>query len=253
MIDIEQRGHVSVFHMRHGKANALDVEFCEALTARLEADRHTSSRALVLIGHGQIFSAGVDLLRVLEGGPVYLATFLPALRAVFETLFGYPKPVIAAINGHAIAGGCVLACAADYRLMAQQTGRIGVPELLVGVPFPTIALEIMRSVAAPHQFPALLYGGATFAPADAVERGLVDALVESGTLLEQAVAAAETFAALPPLAFALTKRQVRAPVMQRVRADGPQFDAAVQELWEAPATLAAIRAYVARTFKRSPQ
>jgi enoyl-CoA hydratase len=250
MIDVEQRGHVSIFHMRHGKANVMDVEFCEAMTAQLEAYRHASAQALVLIGHGQIFSAGVDLLRVLEGGPAYLATFLPALCTVFETLFCYPKPVVAAINGHAIAGGCVLACAADYRLMAQQTGRIGVPELLVGVPFPTIALEIMRSVVAPHQFPALLYGGATFDPADAVERGLVDALVESGTLLEQAVAAAETLAALPPLAFALTKRQVREPVMKRVREDGPQFDVSVQELWQAPATLAAIRAYVARTFKR---
>jgi enoyl-CoA hydratase len=81
----------------------------------------------------------------------------------------------------------------------------------------------------------------------------VDALVESGTLLEQAVAAAEALAALPPLAFALTKQQVRAPVMQRVREIGPQFDGVVQELWKAPTTLAAIRAYVARTFKRSPQ
>ena len=72
----------------------------------------------------------------------------------------------------------MLACAADYRLMAQQTGRIGVPELLVGVPFPTIALEIMRTVTAPPQFSSLLYGGATFHPAQAVERGLVDVLVE---------------------------------------------------------------------------
>ena len=68
MIDVEQRGHISVFHMTHGKANALDVEFCEAITARLEAYRHASAQALVLIGHGQIFSAGVDLLRLLEGG-----------------------------------------------------------------------------------------------------------------------------------------------------------------------------------------
>jgi enoyl-CoA hydratase/carnithine racemase len=108
----------------------------------------------------------------------------------------------------------------------------------------------MRSGAAPQQFPALLYGGATFDPADAVERGLVDALGESGTLLEQAVAAAESLATLPLLAFALTKRQVREPVMKRVRKDGPQFDVTAQELWEAPTTLAAIRAYVARTFKR---
>jgi enoyl-CoA hydratase len=137
--------------------------------------------------------------------------------------------------------------------MTQQTGRIGVPELLVGVPFPTIALEIMRSVVAPPQLPTLLYGGATFDPAHAVERGLVDALVESGTLLEQAIATAESLAALPPLAFTLTKRQIREPIMQRVREASPQFDVTVQELWEAPTTLAAIRVYIARTFKRSPQ
>ena len=253
MIDVEQRGNISVLHMTHGKANALDVEFCEALTLRLEEYRHGSTQALVLIGHGQIFSAGVDLLRVLEGGSAYLTTFLPALRTVFETLFGYPKPVVAAINGHAIAGGCVLACATDYRLMAQETGRIGVSELLVGVPFPTIALEIMRGAVAPQHLPSLLYRGALVDPAHALELGLVDALVESGSLLEQAVAVAETFAALPPRAFALTKRQIREPLMKRLREDSGEFDLAAQEMWEAPTTLAAIKAYVAKTFKRSPE
>ncbi len=91
MIDVEQRGHVSVFHMIHGKANALDVEFCEAMTARLEAYRHASTQALVLIGHGQIFSAGVDLLRVLEGGPVYLAAFLPPCVPPLRRSFAIPS------------------------------------------------------------------------------------------------------------------------------------------------------------------
>jgi Enoyl-CoA hydratase/isomerase len=156
MIEIEPHRKNSVFRTAHGKANALDTELCEAITVRLEEHRHSSMQALVFIGQGQIFSAGVDLLRVLDGGPAYLEVFLPALSKAFETLFCFPKPVIAAINGHAIAGGCVLACAADYRIMAHQAGRIGVPELLVGVPFPTVALEIMRCVAAPEQFQALL-------------------------------------------------------------------------------------------------
>jgi enoyl-CoA hydratase len=250
VINVEQRDRVSIFHMRHGKANTLDTEFCQALTARLEEHRGSATRALILAGHGQIFSAGVDLLRVLDGGSSYLTGFLPALRTAFETLFCFPKPVIAAINGHAVAGGCVLACAADRRLMAAQSGRIGVPELLVGVPFPTIALEIMRSTTAPQHLPAVLYGGATFDPAQALERGLVDALVPPDTLIEQAVAAAERLAALPPSAFALTKRQIRVPFLRRVHEDGAQFDVTVQELWEAPTTMTSIRAYVARTFKR---
>ena len=251
MIDVEHRDHLSIFHLRHGKANALDTEFCQALTAQLEEHRHSATQGLILTGHGQIFSAGVDLLRVLNGGPIYLTTFLPALRTVFETLFSFPKPVIAAINGHAIAGGCVLACAADHRLMATRSGRIGVPELKVGVPFPTIALEIMRNVIAPHQFSAVLYGGATFEPAQALERGLIDAIGASDTLIEQAVTAAKTLTVLPPSAFALTKQQIRVPFLQRGRESCTQFDVTVQELWEAPATLTAIRTYVARTFKRS--
>lgn len=253
MIEVEQRGPIGIFHMAHGKANALDLEFCEAITARLEAHRHESTQAIVLTGRSHIFSAGIDLLRVLDGGPVYIATFLPALHTVLKTLFCYPKPVIAAVNGHAIAGGCVLACAADYRLMVQQAGRIGVTELLVGVPFPTMALEIMRNAAGPHQFEGMLYGGTLFDPASALEHGLVDMLVDPDNLLEKAVAAAETFASLPPLAFALTKRQIRESVMKRVREEGPQFDRLVQALWSTPETLASIREYVARTFKRSPR
>src|SRR5215470_15488192 len=99
MLEVERHGPISVIHMAHGKANAIDVEFCETLMAHLEGYREAPTQALVLTGHGQIFSAGVDLLRVLEGGSAYLATFLPALRTVFETLFCYPKPVVAAING----------------------------------------------------------------------------------------------------------------------------------------------------------
>ena len=251
MIDIEMHRNVGVFRLTHGKANALDLELCEAITMRLEEHRHSSMQALVLIGQGQIFSAGVDLLRVLDGGPAYLEVFLPALSKAFETLFCFPKPIIAAINGHAIAGGCVLACAADYRIMVQQAGRIGVPELLVGVPFPTVGLEIMRCVAAPEYFQTLLYTGVTLAPEDAVQRGLVDAIAEPGNLLDLAVAKAESLAALPPAAFELTKRQIHEPHMRRVREDGPRFDAIVRELWASPSGLAAIRGYVDRTFKRS--
>src|SRR5579863_109661 len=122
MIDVETSGPVAVVHMRHGKANALDLEFCNGLVERLEELRLSSAGSVVLTGQGHIFSAGVDLLRVLNDGPAYLERFLPALTKLFETLFCFPKPVVAAINGHAIAGGCVLACAADHRIMAMESG-----------------------------------------------------------------------------------------------------------------------------------
>src|SRR5262249_50576216 len=135
MIDIEQSGKTLILHLAHGRANALDTEFCNAIASEFEKARTAPVDAVVVTGRGQIFSAGVDLLRVLDGGTAYLNGFLPALINLFETVFAYPKPVVAAINGHAIAGGCVLACAADYRVMAKGETRIGIPELRVGVPF----------------------------------------------------------------------------------------------------------------------
>jgi enoyl-CoA hydratase len=119
VIDVTQRGNVVIFQIKHGKANALDVELCHAIVAHLEESCDSSAQALVLTGQGRIFSAGVDLVRVLNDGPAYIRVFMPILSKAFEALFCYPKPVIAAINGHAIAGGCVLGCAADHRIMAQ--------------------------------------------------------------------------------------------------------------------------------------
>ena len=149
MLDVTHQADIAVLRMRHGKVNALDIELCEHITGRLEELGTSSVRAVVLTGQAGIFSAGVDLLRALEGDAGYLRDFLPVLRKLFDVAFFYPKPVVAAINGHAIAGGCVLACAADQRLMARGSGRIGVTELLVGLPFPAIALEIMRFTAVP--------------------------------------------------------------------------------------------------------
>src|SRR6516225_665514 len=105
MFDVQKCGTVGVLRMEHGKANALDTEFCEVFVRLLEELRGSPLRALIITGSSRIFSAGVDLLRVLEGGPVYVRRFLPSLCNAFETLFCFPKPVLAAINGHAIAGG----------------------------------------------------------------------------------------------------------------------------------------------------
>src|SRR5215813_9804708 len=151
---------MAVLRLAHGKANAMSLDFCEALTARFAAV--SSARAVVLTGTGAIFSAGVDLVRLIEGGAPYIRKFLPALSRMFATVFSHPAPVVAAINGHAIAGGCVLACAADKRLMARDGGHIGVTELLVGVPFPPVAMEIMRCAAASQLFADVIFSGATY-------------------------------------------------------------------------------------------
>jgi enoyl-CoA hydratase len=110
-------------------------------------------------------------------------------------------------------------------------------------------MEVMRSAVAPQYFEDTILSGATFAPPEAVTRGLVHDIVEPDALLDRAIAAATTLAALPPAAFALTKRQLRAPTIERL--DDKKVDAAIARIWEAPETLGRVRDYVERTLRKS--
>jgi enoyl-CoA hydratase len=228
----------------------MSLEFCATFSQHIETFHTSSARALVITGSSRIFSAGVDLLRLSDGGAPYVRQFLPALNAMFAAVFSCPKPIVAAINGHAIAGGCVLACAADRRLMARDQGRIGVTELLVGVPFPSIAMEIMRHAIGSQRCAEAIFSGATHLPDDAVARGLADEVVDPEVLLARALAAAQALAALSPPAFALSKRQTRALAIERLQ-HADRIDKEVLELWCANETLARVRDYVSRILRKS--
>ena len=251
MIDIKDHAGIAVLTLAHGKANALDIEFCEALAARFDELRGADAKAVVLTGQGKIFSAGVDLIRVSAGGADYVRKFLPALHRLYDAAFHFPKPLVAAINGHAIAGGCVLACCADRRIMANDGGRIGVTELLVGVPFPALAFEIVRFALPPRHLAEFTLSGATYTADAALQRGWVDEVVAPAQLMERSLAAARTLAALSPAAFAQTKKQIRQAVSERYAQSGAATDKAVTEIWAAPEALARIRDYVARTLKKA--
>lgn len=250
MIGVNRQGNIALLTLAKGKANALDIEFCRAITGQFSALKKSPVEAVVITADGPIFSAGVDLLRASNDGVKYLRQFLPALNKMFDAVFNFPKPVVAAINGHAIAGGCVLACCADYRLMARGNGRIGVTELLVGLPFPALAFEVMRFVTGPRYFPELIYTGVTLPPGEAMERGLLHEVVEQAALRDRAVEAARILAQISPAAFAQTKQQMRLAVADRIKRDGKRTDAAVTKLWTTPRAVASIEAYVARTFKK---
>jgi enoyl-CoA hydratase len=171
---------------------------------------------------------------------------MPALNDFLTTSFTFPKPMVAAVNGHAIAGGALLAASADYRLMSA--GRIGVPELLVGVPFPAIALEILR-FAAGRDAHWLALSGRTITPDEARQAGLVDEVVAAAELLPRASVIARQLAAIDPENFSMAKRQLRAEALQRVE-QARDADARAMEIWKAPGTHAAIRAYLDKTVKR---
>lgn len=245
MIHREMKGSVAVVRMEHGKVNAIDLELFAALAAEFKALVSSPARAVVLTGTGKAFSAGVDLFRVLNAGREYLDAFLPAFSTGLETLFLFPKPVVAAVNGHAIAGGCVFTCACDYRIMAQGAGVIGVPELLVGVPFPALALEVVRFGSAPQFLQEIVYTGRTYAPDPALARGLLDEVVPPEMLMDRAVAMAAELGAIPQEAFRLTKHNLRQPVVDRAAASPRESE--VMRTWQAPETHDFVRQYLQRT------
>ena len=214
----------------------MDIELCDELRRQLGASR--DARAVILTGTGSIFSAGVDLFRMLEEGAAYVERFWPALSAVLNDLFVFPRPVVAAANGHAIAGGCLMVAACDYRLMSG--GKIGVPELLVGVPFPRIAIEILH-FAAGRDAQQLAYSGATLAPEEARSKGLIDEVVAAEALLARTREVAERLAAIPPESFRLTKLGLRRR---------ESHDAEALAVWSRPEIHAHIRDYLSRTVGR---
>lgn len=251
MIRRDDRDNIAIVFLEHGKAHALDLELCRALEATFSGiAKSASHRAVVLTGTGSIFCAGVDLIRVLDSGASYVDEFVPALIATFRALFRFPKPAVAAINGHAIAGGCVLAAACDFRIMARGDGTIGVPELRVGVPFPQIAIEILRFATSTAHLQDLVYRGKTYGVGEAYERGLVDEVVDPAVLLDDACAVAARFASEPPARFRITKRQLRRPALDSMERLASETDAEVLAEWKNPATHEAIKAYVDKTIKK---
>ena len=231
--------------MAHGKASALDLELLEAISRSL--DEAAGARAVILTGTGSIFSAGVDLFRMLDEGEPYVRAFVPALSTTIRKLFTFPRPVVAAINGHAIAGGCILAFASDSRIMARGNGRIGVPELRVGVPFPPMALEIVR-YAVPAHAQRMILGGNTYSADDSVLMGLIDAITEAGELMAQAVEKAMEDAFIPTATYSITKLQLRAPAL--AAADRLSMDHEIVAAWSDPAIHAHIRAYLEKTIRK---
>lgn len=245
MIDIKTVHDVQVLTLSSGPVNAQDVELLEELASAIGDLGRSGAGALVVTGAGRAFSAGVDLNRVVDGGAAYTDRLVPALSAAFEAMFCYPGPTVAAINGAAIAGGCVLACACDRRLIAPEA-PIGAAEVRVGVPFPVAALEVMRYACGDHAEEVLLVGRNHRGP-EAVARGLAHRVV-ADDLLEEAVAEASDLGGIPA-AYRQTKTQLRGPTMARIR-EGASIDDEVRRMWGADETQQRIAAYVERLRRR---
>jgi enoyl-CoA hydratase len=242
MIETTDQDGVAVLRLSNGPVNALDLDLLTELPAALA--NVADAKAVVLTGAGKCFSAGVDLKRIIEDGPVYVEQFIPALGAAALALFEHPKPTVAAVNGHALAGGCVLTAAADYALMSG--GTIGLTELTAGVAFPVVPLEIMRHAVGPR-VSSLVLTAKTLKPEGAQAIGLVDEVVAPEELVPRAIERAAKLATIRSDVYALSKQQLQQPAKARIDAGD---DRQVIEMWGSQATRDFLAEFMASISKR---
>ena len=247
MFEREEIGDVVVLRMCHGKANALDLEFLQEISRIFGELAASDVGAVVIAGTGGIFSAGVDLKRLVAGGVEYTRDFVPALTDAFAKMFFFPRPLVAACNGHAIAGGAVMLCAADVRYAARGKSRIGVPELLVGVPFPLIALQILKFTARSDRLQDVVYAGQNYDIESALEVGLCERLFEPDELVGKSCMRAQELAEIPRESFRFTKEAMRAEVKDLLMRRAEAMDADVTELWCSDDVRDAVKEYLDET------
>jgi enoyl-CoA hydratase len=214
-LDIEDRDGVRVVVINRPPANALVPELMEEGRALVGELIREPPEAIVLTGAGDFFSGGVDLKVAPTLSLDDQRRMVEGINALFAAWYGYPHPVVAAVNGHAVAGGLILALCADHRIAAAGA-TYGLTEVRVGIPYPAAALGVVKAELEPGVARRLVLGAELIDAERAHEWGLVDEVAPPEGVLGRALEAARDLAALPAHTFAAVKRQLRATALQAI-------------------------------------
>jgi enoyl-CoA hydratase len=239
-VRVEDRpGGVRLLTLDRPPANAEDETLLTDLLAALEdAGRKDEVRAVVLTGAGRFFCGGFDLSVPRRDGEA-VAVMTTTFRDAHVKLVTLPKPTIAMMNGHAIAGGLVLVLACDYRLGVEGDYKIGLNEVAIGASYPKVALEIVRLRLAHARATELLLGASLYPASQALRLGVVDELFPAEKFEETVMRRAERMGAFPRDAYAHTKLALVAEMVERVMAETPEEAARGAAIWQTPESRAA--------------
>lgn len=191
------------------------MELADAM-AQLAAD--DAVRAVVFSSKFKVFSAGLDLKEAKDFGVEEQHAIVKGLNVGFYALFAFPKPVVVAINGAAIAGGLFYVLASDFRV-AGPRAKFGLAEVRVGVDLPIGPMEIARATLGPNALRRLLLTGQPITASEAAAFGIVDVIEQDeAVVLDRALRAARELASSPPDTYASVKRQIRQDTLDRINA-----------------------------------
>lgn len=217
MIQIERTDSVAILRMDRPSANAIDLdtarEFANALEALAEQD---DIGAVIVTGAGKCFSAGLDLKALPSYDHGQQRAMVMEINRLFGRLYQLPFPTIAAVNGHAIAGGVILTLACDYRIGAEGDYKIGLAEARVGVPYPVAAMAIVQSELSHDAARLMVLTARNLNPHEAVSYGMLDELQPVEQLLKRAMEVAREMTSLPRSTYVRIKRQLRAGAISRI-------------------------------------
>lgn len=215
IVQYVQEGSVAIITMDDGKANALSPTMTQAIGEALDK-AEKDAKAVILAGRPGRFCAGFDL-KIMMTGPDAAMSMIMKGGELFLRLYEFPKPVVMAVTGHAMAGGILLAATGDTRIGALGEFKLGLNEVQNNMPVPVLAHELARDrLTAKELLPAVAHAK-IYNPESAVEAGWLDRAVPGESLAAEAMAEATRLGALPGFAYATSKKSLRRQTIDYVR------------------------------------
>ena len=244
-VTIEQRGDIALVRIDRPPANAMDPQLLSDGRLVLHELQAADPGAVVITGRPGFFSAGVDLKLAPTLDRDAQREMVDAINRTFLDWYSFPRPVVSAVNGHAIAGGLILALTGDQRIGAGD-GKLGLTELRAGIPYPAAAIAIVQAELAPPAARSLALGAGLVDMRQGLELGLIDELTEPDNLIDRALEVAGGLAALPRSAYPRVKAQVRGETIAALRAKLDSGDDPMLAGWLGEETAAASAALLGR-------
>lgn len=251
MIQTIEHGALRELRLDRPPVNALSGELIVALRKAIQAATGDGARAVILSGAPGRFSGGLDVPLLLGLDRTAMASLWREFYALLGAIASAPIPIVAAITGHALAGGTVLALFCDWRIMAEGDYKIGLNEVQVGIPLPPVILAGLRRLVGPRQAERLAVSGALLSPQEALDVGFVDELAPLERVVERGVEWCQRLLALPAEAMGGTRREARADVVALFAADLEPELLRVIASWWSPETQDTLGALVERLRKKT--
>ncbi|MFI9592160.1 enoyl-CoA hydratase/isomerase family protein [Nonomuraea sp. NPDC052265] len=207
-VSVEVADQIATIRLDRPKMNALDVQTQrELVEAALQVDADDQVQAVILYGGERVFAAGVDVKEMADMSYADMSTHSRTLQACFTTVARIGKPVIAAVTGYALGGGCELALCADFRV-AGESARLGQPEILLGLIPGAGGTQRLPRLVGPSRAKDLIFTGRHVPAAEALAIGLVDRVVPDEQVYTAALEWAATFVGGPAVALRAAKQAV---------------------------------------------